>query len=321
MREETAFFHGCIEVEETRYGLIPRRFTKAQLAYWDRIGMVRAARAHSLAGTQIRLFTEETEISFSYRVLSVCGEKMTFDLYEGERLTDSATLPSQNLEGRVEFALSGHDREVPVTVYLPFTAELAFSDFQLGEKTKPVGKDGYRGRLLWLGDSISQGMHARHPALTLTGILSRAWNYEIVNQGVGGCGYKDICQDFTYGPWHPDNLVLVLGTNDTGPAQAAWNPYREQVRACLDRARKSFAPEKIRLISPFWRGDRMKPEIGEPLGQIVRLLREEARIRRIPFIDGEQVSPHCSDLYWDERLHPNDAGFAAIGEALRELML
>ena len=69
--------HGCIEVEETPYGLVPRRFTKAQLAHWDQIGMVRAARAHGIAGTTMRFVTNQAQLSFSYRVLSICGEKMT----------------------------------------------------------------------------------------------------------------------------------------------------------------------------------------------------------------------------------------------------
>ena len=64
MREEATLFHGCIEVEETPYGLVPRRFTQAQLAHWDQIGMVRAARAHGIAGTTMRFVTDQAQISF-----------------------------------------------------------------------------------------------------------------------------------------------------------------------------------------------------------------------------------------------------------------
>ena len=71
-------------------------------------------------------------------------------------------------------------------------------------------------------------MHALHPSQTLVGILGRTWKYEIVNQGVGGCGYKDICRDFTYGDWHPDLLVLLLGTNDTGPTDVFWDAYQHR---------------------------------------------------------------------------------------------
>ena len=319
MREEATLFHGCIEVEETPYGLVPRRFTQAQLAHWDQIGMVRAARAHGIAGTTMSFVTDQAQISFSYHVLSICGEKMTFDLYEGERLTDSITRPTQDLEGRVVFSLLDGGTEQEVTIYLPFTAELAFSAFSEG--LKPIEKTAYSGRILWLGDSISQGMHALHPSQTLVGILGRTWKYEIINQGVGGCGYKDICRDFTYGDWHPDLLVLLLGTNDTGPADVSWDAYQAQVRECLDCAQERFLADQIRLISPFWRGDQQKEEIGRPFRRIVSLLKEEAKRRGVAYIDGEKVSPHCNDLYWDERLHPNDTGFAVICEALRGRIL
>ena len=214
MNSSVAFFHNCLYVEERAEGLIPRRFTPVQQEHWDSMGEVRASRARSCAGVTIRLRTDSDTLSFSYQVLSSCGEKMVFDLYEGGRLTSSVTHLTSAGKGNVVFnrLFSGKEGlEKDIIIYLPFTAELIFSGFDFGNNVQSVSREKYAGRLLWLGDSISQGMHASHSSQTLTAILGRKWDFEIVNQGVGGCGFKDICQDFSYGTWHPEELVMVLG--------------------------------------------------------------------------------------------------------------
>ena len=83
------------------------------------------------------------------------------------------------------FSLLDGGQEQEVTVYLPFTAELAFSAFSEG--LKPIGKTVYSGRILWLGDSISQGMHALHPSQTLVGILGRTWKLSLIHISRLGC--------------------------------------------------------------------------------------------------------------------------------------
>ncbi len=318
MMEQKAFFHNCLFVEEAAGGLIPRRFTQPQQEYWDSMGEVRAARARSCAGITLRAVTSAEEVSFSYQILSHCGEKLAFDLYENGRLTDSVVHLASGGRGNVCFrrVFSG---EGEVLIYLPFTAELLINNLDFGEGGRAVSPDIFSGRVLWLGDSISQGMHASHPSQTLTAILGRRWNMEIINQGVGGCGFKDICRDFLYGDWKPEKMVILLGTNDTGPALTQWDTYSQRLKGCLEEICNIFQPENIRMITPFWRADCIKPEIGEPFEKICGLIRGEGRRLGIPLTEGAEVSPHCGDFYYDLRLHPNDMGFAAIGEALQDL--
>ena len=323
MNREAGYFHNCLSVEERPEGLVPRRFTPSQQAHWDSMGEVRSSRARSCAGVTLRMHTGSGRLSFSYQVLSSCGEKMAFDLYEGGRLTASVTHFTSAGKGNVTFdrVFSGEaGREMEVVIYLPFTAELALSGFDFGEDAQAISKNGYAERILWLGDSISQGMHASHPSQTLTAILGRRWNREIVNQGVGGCGFKDIPEDFTYGDWHPDKLVVLLGTNDTGPALTMWESYAQRMGRCLEAACASFGAENIRMVTPFWRTDLIKPEIGEPFAKICGQLRREAERLEIPLTEGFASNPRCGDFFWDQRLHPNDTGFWTISEALENII-
>ena len=312
------FFHGCLCLEECPEGIVPRRFTPEQLAYWDSTGIVRSSRARSCAGVTIRMITQEPEISFSYQVLSHCKESMTFDLYENGHLSDSTTHLCAQGSGQVCFSSVYGTSPREVTIYLPYTAELALHHFHFGASAVAIARE--QGGILWLGDSISQGMHAAHPSQTLTAILERHWRREIVNQGVGGCGVKDIPEDFTYGGWKPDILVMLLGTNDTGPALEDWEAYSQKLNKRIEQACLAFGAENIRLILPFWRADEVKPEIGEPLRKILNCLRQQAATRKIPMWDGWKLAPHCGDFYADQRLHPNDTGFTILAHALESMI-
>ena len=166
MNQEKAYFHHCLEVEECTEGLIPRRFTEKQLTHWASLGEVRSARARATAGITICFTTSAPEIRFSYHVKCVCGEKMSFEMYEGNHLTRSVTIPSNTREGSVVFErlyCGEEGKAMPVTIYLPFTAELALSHFEFGEDACPVPEEARTRRILWLGDSIHRAcMHHTH---------------------------------------------------------------------------------------------------------------------------------------------------------------
>lgn len=319
LTDYSTLFHNCLSVEQKPGGLLPRRYTKEQLEHWRSNGEVRFSRAKSTAGITLRFRTDAMNISFSYVVESSCGEKMTFDLYEDDTLASSATHLTAGGKGTVSLSriLGGKEREI--TVYLPFTAELILHSFSLGD-AEPISRDRYQKRVLWLGDSISQGMHAQHPSQTLAGIFGRKWgqSVEIVNQGVGGAGFKDIPQAFTYDQWDATDLVILLGTNDTGAWLAAPEYYHQQIKDSLDHALEQFPADRIHLITPFWRTDVVKNEIGVPFYKILDLLREESKARGIEVIEGYNSNPRNCDFFWDQRLHPNDIGFSVICENLED---
>ncbi len=317
-----AFFHDCLYVDETPAGLVPRRFTEEQYAHWHTLGEVRYGRARAVAGATLRFVTSASEIRFSYHVASLCGEKMCFDLFEGDRLTSSFSTYTTTGSGQVVFRrlFSGEEgRKKEVTIYLPFTAELALCGFEFGEDAEPVCNEPAH-RVIWLGDSISQGMHAVHSSLALVARLQRLTGFDIVNQGVGGCGFKDISVDFTYGPYKPDRLAILLGTNDTGALLADEKKYFERMDLCLDKAAEAFGVNNIRLLTPFWRADTDKPEIGVPYYMICDRIRNEAAKRGIPLAEGYLANPRATEFFWDNRLHPNDIGFGAIMDALKDVL-
>lgn len=322
--DESALFHNCLRVDRCAAGLVPRRFTEAQLAHWDRSGVVRMTRARSCAGITMRFYTSQQELRFSYQVLSNCKDEIAFDLYEGGQLTDSVTRMASEGNGKIVFhrLFSGETgRTKEVMIYLPYTAEVALSCFNFGEDVRTVPERMEVPRIQWLGDSISQGMRAEHPSQTLVSVLGRRLNCEILNHGVGGCGFRDISRDFSAGDWKPDFLVILLGTNDTAAASENGDGYAACLKARLDDACSAFSPERIRMITPFWRADLTEPRIGVPFEKICEQIRQEAENRGIPLIEGFEANPRCIDCFEDGRLHPNESGFSAIAEVLEKQLL
>ena len=317
--KEKAYFHGCLRVDSVPEGLVPRRFTAYQLNHWDASGEVRMVRARSTAGITMRFTTDQEVLRFRYTVLTNCKDEITFDLWEGNCLTQAVTFPASG-SGVVEFhRILGCDREV--RIYLPYTAEVALSDFDFGN-AHPIPESADAKRILWLGDSISQGMRAIHPSETLVSVLARRWNCEILNHGVGGCGFKDICSDFSADDWNPELLVILLGTNDTGVYREDSERYQNLLKTRLDEACAVFSAENIRRITPFWRaGLETDPALRCAFMAICDLIRKEAAARGIPLIEGYYANPRCADFYEDGHLHPNDSGFAAIAEVLEHQIL
>ena len=316
-----AFFHGCLRVDETAAGLVPRRFTPEQYAHWQSQGEVRFARSKTSAGALLRFTSSASELRFQYHVISLSSDKMCFDLYEGGHFSESIAMDTSVGSSQVVFhrIFSGEEgRKKEITIYLPFTAEIALSGFDFGEDASPVPRV-YEHRVIWLGDSISQGMHASHSSQSIAARMFRITGYEIINQGVGGAGYKDISLDFTYGDYPADRLVILLGTNDNGAISADRDRYLNRMRISLERACTSFPPGNIRLMTPFWRADLSKPEIGGPFEDILAAIRREAQRLGIPLVEGLYANPRGTDFFSDNRLHPNDVGFAAITEALSDM--
>ena len=67
--------------------------------------------------------------------------------------------------------------------------------------------------LVFIGDSITQGMDARGPASAYAVQLARVLDVELLNQGVGGHIFDlDALDDEL--PYHPDIITIAYGTND-----------------------------------------------------------------------------------------------------------
>lgn len=166
------------------------------------------------------------------------------------------------------------------------------------------------GRIVFYGTSITQGGCASRPGMSLTALLSRRWNREVVNLGFSGSGKGE-----------PEVLELVASVPDPAlfvldyAVNAGLVKFRETLPGAVDiiRARSRNAP--IALLTPMHLALELYREkrAGE-FREVCALMRREAEIRRaagdvnVHFVDGTVEDPSWSE-YMVDGVHLTDLGF------------
>ena len=113
-------------------------------------------------------------------------------------------------EGTLDFELPEGEKDV--IVYLPADATMLIKNFEINAEFTPAVKGE---KVLWLGDSITQGFGPLRSAYTYVSIANRLLNYDVINQGIGGYVY-DKNAIVPMGDYRPDKIIVALGTNQYG---------------------------------------------------------------------------------------------------------
>ena len=191
-------------------------------------------------------------------------------------------------------------------------------DFTVSGDVEPIGE--IRPRLLFLGDSITQGCLSAHPAQTYVNLLAETLGFEAINQGIANCWHLSEHLTGIGEMSEPHLITIAYGTNDwsTLPTLAA---IRENIRAYYRRLNDAFPGKPIFAISPIWRADMDETRACGSFDQIKLIIEGEAAVwPNMTVIDGLSISPDHSAFYSDLYLHPNEAGFAIMSQRLAEII-
>ena len=166
----------------------------------------------------------------------------------------------------------------------------------------------YRRRILFLGDSVTQGCYADPDTESFAIGLSRHWDADCIIHGVGGAYFHPSVFEAPQG-FTPDLVLIALGTNDF-----SWGHTPEQMReftaAYLDRAVEAYGKEKIVCILPIWRDEsRISSDLRDLFPKTVEMIRTEEAKRGLRILDGLTLIPHEARFFSEDLLHPNTAGF------------
>ena len=165
-------------------------------------------------------------------------------------------------------------------------------------------------RVLWLGDSITQGFGPLRSGQTYVSVANRILNYDIINQGIGGYIYdkKSLMKMEGY---TPDKIIVALGTNQFG---AETMTDVEEYYEVLTGIYGTEIP--ILCISPLWRGD-----IPEGIPTLIKFCENVKKIAgsypNVKVVDGFTLVPHLPEYFLDN-LHPNGLGTEVYGRNLVE---
>lgn len=315
---------GAVSVQNEDEWLCLYRFTEKQSNYYfEKTPDTLYLKTRTSAGVKLDFVTDADKISFDFRVRTTCGRTFySFDLYVDGVFCDELYVMNliSKSSGTVSFSLpEGAHR---ITIYFPNLMRTDVKNVILdGESfAEPVPS---KMKILCLGDSITQGYDAYHSSLSYVNRISEALDAEILNQAIGAEVFDEKILDEEL-PFDPDLITIAYGTNDWAVLESK-EQFLTGAENFFKKIKNIYPDKKIVYISPIWRGDYQRPFGTQDTAvggfeESVKALQMLAKENGLFVVDGIPLTPHHSDFFADQFLHPNDLGFGFYAEnLLREL--
>ena len=298
-------YFGAYSFEETADGWLQAfQYTKEQMEYFKVAFDFWYDRCMATTAKTLEFVTEATKFSFDYKFIWT-GSEDSFELMIDGLINNIIYVKDIEKEGSIEWELPEGKKNV--VVYLPSDATVLIRNFEINADVQRPSKNE---RVLWLGDSITQGFGPLRSGQTYVSVANRILNYDIINQGIGGYIYdkKSLMKMEGY---TPDKIIVALGTNQFG---AETMQDVEEYYEVLTGIYGTKIP--ILCISPLWRGD-----IPEGIPTLIKFCENVKKIAgsypNVKVIDGFTLVPHLPEYFLDN-LHPNGLGTEVYGRNLVE---
>jgi len=296
-------YFGAYEFEETGDGYLQAfQYSKEQVEYFKGAFEMWYERCTASSAKTLEFTTLATTISFDYKFIWKCSLD-SFELMVDGLITDIAYVEDIADEGTITWNLPEGEKDV--IIYLPADATVLIRNFAVDATVKRAVKNE---KVLWLGDSITQGYGPLRSSHTYVSVANRILNYDILNQGIGGYIY-DKNSLMKMDGYTPDKIIVALGTNQYGDeTMTAVEEYYERLIGIYGNE------IPILCITPLWRGD--SPEgIPTLIAYCEKIKKIVSQYKNIRVIEGMKLVPHLPEYFLDN-LHPNCLGCEWYGRNL-----
>ncbi|MBQ9760052.1 MAG: SGNH/GDSL hydrolase family protein [Clostridia bacterium] len=306
---------GAVCVEQAEDGIHFEKLTKKQISAFADFRASFRERALTTTGVRLDFCTNSKHLAFS----TSRGRK--FEVYIDDLLCrqfdcDELREAGQCAEIELVSPIRPEADTVRVTLIFPShtVGVLEYLELDDGATVEPHRFDC---RMLFIGDSITQGWDSKYDSFSYAWRVTRFFNAESIIQGIGGAYYHETTFDTL--AFDPDTVIVSLGTNDFATYKTI-DEMRQHVTAHLDLIAEAYKDTKVFAISPIWRADTEGRAIGS-FEDVRRMLIEEIEKHGLIHIDGLSLVPHAAEFMADQRLHPNDLGFSLYAENLIAQMI
>lgn len=299
-----SIYFGALRFEETEDGYLQAfQYTKSQMDYFKNAFEFWYDRCFATTAKTFEFTTTATKLSFGYKFIWK-GSEDTFELFVNGLATKISYVKDLDEEGTLTFELPEGEKDV--IVYLPADATVLVRNFEINAEFVPAKKGE---KVLWIGDSITQGYGPLRSAYTYVSIANRQLNYDIVNQGIGGYIY-DKNTMVTMEGYQPDKIIIAMGTNQF------WSETMDAVEEYYKCLKEVYGDTPVLCVSPIWRGDCAdRFEVFERFCDNVKKI--AGQYPNVTVVDGFTMVPHLEEYYLD-KLHPNCLGTEHYGRCLIE---
>ena len=296
-------YFGAYEFEETKDGYLQAfQYSKKQIEYFKGAFEMWYERCTASTAKTLEFKTSANKLSFDYKIIWK-GSPDSFEITVDGLVTGIKYVKDIMDVGTIEWELP--EGEKNVVIYLPADATALIKNFTIDGKVVPAVKGE---KVLWLGDSITQGYGPLRSSNTYVSVANKILNFDILNQGIGGYVYdkKSLMKMEGY---TPDKIIVALGTNQYGDGDmSVVEEYYETLTGIYGKE------IPILCITPLWRGDSIDglPVLTDFCEKVKKIA---GQYKNVKIVEGMKLVPHFSEYFLDN-LHPNCLGCEIYGRNL-----
>jgi len=210
--------------------------------------------------------------------------------------------------------LPGGKGEKTVEIYLPYAVECAVKGIVLEPGASLSAMPEKDVPILFIGDSITQGMTVSTPSLTYPAQVAAVLKSDFHNIAVGGATMqKEIAPLAMDLDWQ--KAFVAFGVNDFSSLRPLVE-FEDETRGMLE-VLSSREGVEIFLLTPIPWALRTNPnEIDLMLEDYRKILRKVAKdFPKVKVIEGANLVPDNTS-YFIDNIHPNDLGAAIFADNL-----
>ena len=296
-------YFGAYEFGETKDGYLQAfQYSKKQIEYFEGAFEMWYERCTASTAKTLEFTTSANKLSFDYKIIWK-GSPDSFEITVDGLVTGIKYVKDIMDVGTIEWELP--EGEKNVVIYLPADATALIKNFTIDDKVVPAVKGE---KVLWLGDSITQGYGPLRSSNTYVSVANKILNYDILNQGIGGYVYdkKSLMKMEGY---TPDKIIVALGTNQYGDGDmSVVEEYYETLTGIYGKE------IPILCITPLWRGDSVDglPVLTDFCEKVKKIAEKYENVK---VVEGMKLVPHFSEYFLDN-LRPNCLGCEIYGRNL-----
>lgn len=290
---------GAVSVFQDAAGYRFRRFTQRQIDVIFENDPTEPN--YDTTGIRIDFHTDATQL-----LVSVASSA------KYEVLINDRSVYCETLSAPAQFFVPLADGDNRITIVLPSHSEGILQSIAL-EDASYVSKHTYPIKLVFYGDSITQGWNSEKPSQSYVSLTSRYFDADSRNYGIGGTTFiPDFPEDTGY---FPDAVLVALGTNDYGRNK----PMEQIQKDCTEylvRVKSVHPSSKLFCITPIWRWVGTRVKAAGTLDDVRHEIARIAQAQGFTVIDGTSMVLHHFAYYSDKGTHPNPLGFAHYAQNL-----
>lgn len=307
------FVYGVACVEKCGDGLMLKRMTPDLLNFYSN-NEYEDIRANCSAGVRICFISDTSRIGMSIKTGRTAREIFSTDIMvdEAERLSFFPENGEKSYSFNFEAKDSGFHR---YEIFMPNLCESELLSLTVDDDASVLPAEYSAGTLIFIGDSITQGMTVSGPSRSYAAMLAGMCRSNWTNISIGGAVMKGelgvMAQAYEW-----QRAVVAYGCNDFCSGRDL-DEFAEDTREMLRNLSRRdgcriFVITPIVLLQDF--SASAKYTLEEYREHIFFVGRE---FSNVTVIDGKKLIP-ADEKFFVDGCHPNDEGMQLMAEALHK---